>query len=121
VASESGVGLEADVAGAALVGRDRLAQVLDNLLANALAASPSGTVVSVSGDAAALHVRDRGPGMSAEERARAFDRFWSKAGGSGLGLPIVKRLVEVDGGSVELLPAAGGGLDVVLRLGGGPG
>ena len=81
--------------------------------------SPSlrdGTAVTVSGGPAALHVEDHGPGMSTEERARAFDRFWSKGSGSGLGLPIVKRLIELDGGSVELRDAPGGGLDVVLRL-----
>ena len=54
--------------------------------------------------------------MSAEDRVRAFDRFWSKGSGSGLGLPIVKRLIELDGGSVELRDAPDGGLDVVLRL-----
>ena len=116
VAAERGIQLESDVTGRALVGRDRLGQVLDNLVANALAASPPGSVVVVRGDATALHVRDRGPGMTADDRARAFDRFWSRAGGSGLGLPIVKRLVEVDGGAVKLQPAAGGGLDVVLYL-----
>jgi signal transduction histidine kinase len=116
VAEERAVGLESDVHGSALVGRDRFGQVLDNLLANALAASPPHSVVAVRGDAATLHVRDNGPGMTAEDRARAFDRFWSKAGGSGLGLPIVKRLVEVDGGTVELEPASGGGLDVRLHL-----
>ena len=116
VAAGSGVRLESDVAGTALVGRDRLGQVLDNLLANALVVSPEGSVISVRGDAAALHVRDHGPGMSPGDRVRAFDRFWSKSGGSGLGLPIVKRLVEVDGGSVELQPGDGGGLDVVVHL-----
>jgi signal transduction histidine kinase len=116
VADERGVRLESEVRGTALVGRDRLGQVLDNLLANALAASSPGSVVVVRGDATALHVRDNGPGMTEDERARAFDRFWSKAGGSGLGLAIVKRLVEVDGGTVELQPASGGGLDVLLRL-----
>jgi signal transduction histidine kinase len=54
--------------------------------------------------------------MTESDRARAFDRFWSKAGGSGLGLPIVKRLIEVDGGAVELQRAPAGGLDVVLHL-----
>jgi signal transduction histidine kinase len=102
------------------VGRDRLGQVLDNLLANALAASPDHSAVRVGGDAAALRVRDEGPGMTEEERARAFDRFWSKAGGSGLGLAIVKRLVEVDGGTVELRSGSGGGLDVLLHLPSGP-
>ena len=99
-----------------LVGPDRLGQALDNLLANALAVAPPGTAVTVSGDPEALHVEDHGPGMSAEDRSPAFDRFWSKGSGSGLGLPIVKRLIELDGGSVELRDAPGGGLDVVLRL-----
>ena len=66
-----------------------------------------------------LHVRDNGPGMTAEQRARALDRFW-RAGppgsGTGLGLAIVHRLVTADGGSVDLREADGGGLDVVLRL-----
>jgi signal transduction histidine kinase len=116
VADERGIHLRSDVHGTAVVGRDRLGQVLDNLLANALAASPHEAAVVVQGDARALHVRDSGPGMTDDDRARAFDRFWSKSGGSGLGLAIVKRLVEVDGGSVDLKPAVGGGLDVVLQL-----
>jgi signal transduction histidine kinase len=116
LAAETGVRIESDVAGRALVGRNRLEQVLDNLLANALVVSPAGSIVSVHGDPAELHVRDQGPGMGVAERDRAFDRFWSKSGGSGLGLPIVKRLVEVDGGSVELQTPAGGGLDVVVHL-----
>jgi signal transduction histidine kinase len=116
VAAERDVHLEADVRGAALADPDRLGQVLDNLLANAIAVAPPGTSVTLTGDPAALHVRDSGPGMSDDERARAFDRFWSKGRGSGLGLPIVRRLLAVDGGSVELHAAAGGGLDVVVRL-----
>ena len=116
VAATRGVRLEADVHGHALAGRDRLGQVLDNLLANALAVVPAGSAVTVAGDAQTLHVRDRGPGMSEEQRARAFDRFWSQGSGFGLGLPVARRLVEVDGGSIDLLDASGGGLDVVLRL-----
>jgi signal transduction histidine kinase len=116
VADERGIRLESEVQGTTLIGRDRLGQVLDNLLANALVASPPASVVVVHGDAVALHVRDSGPGMTEDDRSRAFDRFWSKAGGSGLGLPIVKRLIEVDGGTVELETASAGGLDVVLHL-----
>jgi signal transduction histidine kinase len=101
----------------------RLVQVLDNLVANALAVSPAGSTVTLSLEkspsAVELHVRDEGPGMSAEQRTRAFDRFW-RAGtghtGSGLGLPIVRKLVEADGGTVELDDAPGGGLDAVVRL-----
>ena len=101
----------------------RLAQVLDNLLANALEASPDGGTVTVSALAASpwveLHLTDDGPGLTPEQRERAFDRFWragSGAGGSGLGLAIVKRLVAADDGEVELREAASGGVDAVVRL-----
>jgi signal transduction histidine kinase len=101
----------------------RLAQVLDNLLANALEASPDGGTVTVSARVESpwveLHLCDEGPGLSPEQRKRAFDRFWragSGAGGSGLGLAIVKRLIAADEGEVELREAAGGGVDAVVRL-----
>jgi signal transduction histidine kinase len=103
--------------------RGRLAQVLDNLLANALQASPDGGTVTVSAHAASpwveLHLSDDGPGLTPEQRERAFDRFWragSGAGGSGLGLAIVKRLVAADEGEVELREASSGGVDAVVRL-----
>ncbi len=101
----------------------RIAQVLDNLISNAVEASPAGATVSLAAAAVGswveLHVRDEGPGLPPEQRARAFDRFWrtgSGAGGSGLGLAIVRRLVLVDEGEVELQEAEGGGVDAVVRL-----
>jgi signal transduction histidine kinase len=102
----------------------RVEQVLDNLIENALVVSPPGGTITVAlGEAAAgheLHVTDEGPGLSAEERARAFDRFWrserATTQGTGLGLAIVQRLVESDGGSIELRTARGGGLDAVVTL-----
>jgi len=101
----------------------RLAQVLDNLLSNALEASPDGGTVTLSARAAPpwveLHLADEGPGLTPEQRARAFDRFWragSGGGGSGLGLAIVGRLVAADEGEVELREAVGGGVDAVVRL-----
>jgi signal transduction histidine kinase len=101
----------------------RLAQVLDNLLANALEASPGGGTVTLSVLAASpwveLHLSDEGPGLTPEQRERAFDRFWragSGAGGSGLGLAIVRRLVAADEGEVELREASGGGVEAVVRL-----
>ena len=119
LAAEQGVKLEANVTGTALVGADRLGQAFENLLSNALAVSPRGGTVLVRGSSGELHVIDQGQGLSEEERERAFDRFWrgGKSGtGSGLGLAIVKRLIETDGGSVELRPAQGGGLDAAIRL-----
>ena len=66
-----------------------------------------------------VHVVDHGPGLTAEERERAFDRFWrghSQTPGSGLGLSIVRRLARADGGDAELRDAPGGGIDAVVRL-----
>lgn len=103
----------------------RLEQVLDNLISNALDVAPPGSEIVVAGhsegDEVRLEVRDAGPGMTRDQRARAFDRFWrgaapSSSGGFGLGLAIVGRLVSADGGSVELAEAPEGGLAVVLRL-----
>jgi signal transduction histidine kinase len=102
---------------------DRIEQLLDNLLANAVAASPRGSTITVTAARAGaqieLRVSDEGPGLSHEEKARAFDRFWrgrDTGGGSGLGLAIARRLVERDGGSIELADAPGGGLEVIVRL-----
>jgi signal transduction histidine kinase len=125
LAEERGVQLVADVDGALPVraAPGRIAQVLDNLVSNAIEASPSGAAVTVaalrSPPWVELHVRDQGPGLTAEQRARAFDRFWragSGEGGSGLGLAIVRRLVAADEGEVELHEAPGGGVDAVVRL-----
>ncbi|MDX2675379.1 sensor histidine kinase [Streptomyces sp. NY05-11A] len=104
-----------------------LEQIIDNLLSNALRVSPPGTTLTLatapsSGDAGTveLHVMDQGPGMTEEQRERAFDRFWrasdSDHEGTGLGLPIVRQLARASGGDVALLAAPGGGLDAVVRL-----
>jgi signal transduction histidine kinase len=101
----------------------RLNQVLDNLVANAVEASPADGTVTLSARPAGpwieLHVADHGAGLTPEQRARAFDRFWragSGEDGSGLGLAIVRRLVAADKGEVELREATTGGVDAVVRL-----
>jgi signal transduction histidine kinase len=97
---------------------ERLEQVLDNLLANALEVAPPGSVVEIEWSQGALHVLDAGPGMSDDELRHAFDRFW-RAGstdGSGLGLAIVRRLVEADGGVIELRRRASGGIDAIVTF-----
>jgi signal transduction histidine kinase len=122
-AGEIVVRLEAPAPTPARVGPDRITQVVDNLLSNALRHAPGTSTVTVGvtgrGHLVELTVADRGPGLTAEQKARAFDRFWragSGAGGSGLGLAIARRLVEVDGGTIELRDVAGGGLEAVVRL-----
>ncbi len=101
----------------------RLEQVLDNLIANAIEVSPRAGAIRVSavvlGSVVTMRVTDEGPGMTDDQRARAFDRFWrvpANRGGAGLGLSIVRQLVEGDGGTVRLDAAPSGGLDVVIEL-----
>lgn len=103
-----------------------LEQILDNLLANALDATPEGSRITVSVDSdhsrsIRVHVTDQGPGMTQDERNRAFDRFWqgssSNGGHSGLGLAIVRQLANRNHASIELHQADPTGLDVVLSIG----
>lgn len=118
LAAEQGVRLVAAGAdGRVHAGRARVEEVLDNLLSNAIDASGDGTTVTVSARGTELHVIDEGPGLSTEQRLRAFDRFWraSVTPGSGLGLAIARRLVELDGGTIELAEASSGGIDAVVR------
>lgn len=125
LAEDASVRLDARLEGSlsVLATPGRLEQVLDNLLANALDASPRGGTITVAGlrvDAGVeLHVTDEGPGMAPAAREHAVDRFWRGGGdrdGFGLGLAIVDRLVKTDGGRVELRDAPGGGLDAVVTL-----
>lgn len=104
----------------------RIEQVLDNLLSNALEVAPAGSSVRIAVHReptdARIEVCDAGPGMTAEQRARAFDRFWRgggarrDGGGFGLGLAIVRELINADGGSVTLDEAPEGGLVARFRL-----
>ncbi|MCC6831274.1 MAG: HAMP domain-containing histidine kinase [Thermoleophilia bacterium] len=106
-----------------------LRQVTANLLANVRAHTPAGTPVHVSvtrrDGGACLEVRDEGPGLSAEDAARVFDRFYradpSRArasGGSGLGLSIVAAVAAAHDGlaRVESAPRRGAAFTVVLPL-----
>ena len=101
-----------------------LEQVLDNLLANAVRVAPAGSRIELAivraGGWVEVHVTDEGPGMPADQRVRAFDRFWrgpaTDREGTGLGLAIARQLLEASGGTIELRPGLDGGLDAVARL-----
>jgi signal transduction histidine kinase len=122
LADERGVSIQTTAAPVvARGGSGRVEQVLDNLLSNALDASPRGATIQVTtarrNGWVEMHVVDEGPGLAAAARAHAFDRFWQAGGeGSGLGLTIARRLAAADEGCVELLEADTGGIDAVVRL-----
>jgi signal transduction histidine kinase len=126
LAEELGVAIRTDVPGrlGALAAPGTLEQVLDNLIENALGASPAGGAVTLSAaavpGAVEVRVADQGPGIPPADRERAFDRFWraphAVGDGTGLGLAIVRRLVRADGGDVVLDEAPGGGLEAVVTL-----
>lgn len=111
--------------------RDRLAQVLDNFVSNAIRYAPSGTRVTLvagrEGDEVAIAVSDDGPGLSDEQREHVFDRFYrvdpsrSRAlGGAGIGLAISRALAGAMGGRVEALsegPGRGATFRVILPAG----
>jgi signal transduction histidine kinase len=110
----------------------RLTQMLDNLLNNAVKFTPEGGEVTVSvvqrGDSLRVEVADTGLGIPEDEVGRLFERFFrastgTSIQGSGLGLPIVKSIVEVHGGaiSVESEPGVGTTFAVDLPLPGLPG
>ena len=111
---------------------DRIRQAMDNLLANALRATPPGGLVvveaaSVDGGVC-IAVRDSGPGFDATFLPRAFERFsrpdqarTDASGGSGLGLAIVQAVAEAHGGHATAANQAGGGAEVLVFLPSGAG
>ena len=106
----------------------RLVQVITNLLSNAAKYTPEGGHIWLSAaredGATAIHVRDNGVGIPMEMLSRVFDLFvqvesasGSRAGGLGLGLTLVRRLVELHGGTVDVTSEGPGqGSEFVVRL-----
>lgn len=106
---------------------DRLQQVLENLLDNALSFSPADGRITLrlrrAGREALLEIEDQGPGIPPEHREKVFDRFFSYRPGqsdasshTGLGLAIVKAIVEGYGGRIEARAAPSGGALFEVRL-----
>jgi len=107
--------------------REALKRVVANLLDNAVRLAPAGSRIRLAtgseGNRAWIAVADEGPGISPDDQAHVFDRFWraDKAraradGGTGLGLAIVRQIVEGHGGEVRLHSKVGVGSSFVVWL-----
>ena len=99
--------------------------VFRNVLENALEACRDPVEIGVhwsDGDLAGqpairVAVRDNGPGLTADQRKRLFEPFYTtKVQGTGLGMAIASRLVEAHGGTIEAGPAEGPGTTIVITL-----
>lgn len=108
-------GGHADVSG----DESQLRELLANLVANALSYTTGSVELHVesSGDGVTLSVRDEGPGLAADDAERVFDRFWRgpsarRTRGTGLGMPIVRGIVETHGGSLRFVSSAEAGTTV---------
>jgi signal transduction histidine kinase len=96
---------------------DRLEQVVDNLVANALRHTPEGGAIELSaavdGDAVVLSVADSGSGIPPEHLSHVFERFYkvdaarANGSGSGLGLSIAKAIIERHGGTIRVASEPG--------------
>lgn len=104
-----------------------LTQALNNLLSNAIKYSSADSEVSVEAESdgarVLISVRDHGAGIPAEERERIFEKFYrierdaaSEIVGTGLGLPLVKEIVEKHCGRVQVESAPGGGSEFTIQL-----
>jgi signal transduction histidine kinase len=106
---------------------ERMAQVITNLLTNAVNYTPAGGEVEIStkveNGAALLMIADNGPGIAPEHLPHIFDRFYrvdsartSSQGRSGLGLAISKAIVEAHGGNITVSSKIGVGSVFTVRV-----
>jgi len=130
LADEGGISLvvEGPASAPVLAVAGAVEQIVDNYVDNALDVAPAGSTLRIrvvpDRTGVDLHVVDEGPGLSDEQRARAFDRFWQAGSGhegTGLGLAIINRLATASGAQVELRRAESGGIDAVATFRAAPG
>jgi len=103
--------------------RQRMQQVFENLLKNAIQHSPPDAIVEVVGQAdhasgmVSVTVQDQGPGFAADDGTRIFEPFFTRRrGGTGLGLSLVQRIVDDHNGSIVIANRPGGGATVTVSF-----
>jgi PAS domain S-box-containing protein len=103
----------------------RIKQVFQNILDNSISASSESVCITIRAEevelegrpAVCIRVRDDGPGLDSEQRERLFDAFFTtKTRGTGLGMAIVKRIVEAHGGRISLGEAGNPGTELLVTL-----
>lgn len=109
-----------------MVDKGKMGQILENLLSNAVKYSPAGGLIRIRGDIVKrfyqISVADQGIGMTAEQVARIFDKFYradasdTAIGGIGLGMSIVKHIVEAHGGKIWVESQLGEGTVVSFTI-----
>jgi signal transduction histidine kinase len=124
LAEARGVSLDVEVAagtGTALVDPAQLRQALDNLLRNAVEATPEGGRVSLAARGEegghVIEVRDTGRGIEPDHLPRIFDLYFTtKANGTGVGLAVTQQIVAAHGGTIEVDSRPGAGTTMTVRL-----
>jgi len=129
VAQEKGLEWQTDIASdlpEVEIDPDRMSQVIGNLISNAIKYTPQGGAIAVTADASKdvvnFGICDTGPGIDPEEQERIFEPFYRSQAhrrfpqGLGLGLTIARDLVEVHGGTLELVSEPGEGSCFTIHL-----
>jgi signal transduction histidine kinase len=111
------------------VDHEKMVRALSNIITNAFKYSPDGgevrlSVTEVTRNSrlmAGIHVSDQGIGMTPEQQARIFERFYradpsGNIPGTGLGMSLVKEIMDLHGGEIEIVSAPGAGTTVTLWL-----
>ncbi|MBD0382105.1 two-component sensor histidine kinase [Paenibacillus sp. WST5] len=125
---EKEIEMDIDLAAVSITAdEDLLSQVWTNLIHNAIKFTPAGGTIGVHLTAAdkeaMIHISDNGVGISEEDQAHIFERFYKAdksrnraSGGNGLGLSIVKKILDMHQGSIEVTSKQGNGTTFTIRL-----
>lgn len=120
-AHDVAVDIASDARGSFDADPDQLRQALDNIVRNAVEATPAGGHVAVmsriDGAHLVIEVADTGPGISPDDLPRIFDLYFTtKADGTGVGLAVAHQVVGAHGGTIEVVTPESGGVRMVVRV-----